>query len=118
MDMWYKMAGNHNSGRKKDPMSEYSRMGKKTLYIRQTKNLKGEWTDDPLFQWFKRIHGSLWQKQLRTWMRMDVERIKQKNYWQCGCPNQGVQGNYIPNRMPKCPTCGSWKNELAKLRYE
>jgi len=112
------MVGNHNSGRKKDPMSEYSRMGKKTLYIRQTKNLKGEWTDDPLFQWFKRIHGSLWQKQLRTWMRMDVERVKQKNYWQCGCPNKGVQGNYIPNRIPKCPTCNSWKNELAKLRYE
>jgi hypothetical protein len=45
MHMCDKMVGNHNSGRKKDPLSEYSRMGKKTLYIKQTKNVKGDWVD-------------------------------------------------------------------------
>ena len=112
------MAGNKNSGRKKDPMSEYSRMGKKTFYIKQTKNLKDEWVDDPIFQWFKRKHGALWQKQLRAWMKLDVDRWKIKMWWQCKCPNTGIMGNYIPTRIPKCPTCGEWHNEITRLRYE
>ncbi len=118
MHMCEIMAGNHNSGRKKDPLSDRKRLAKKTLYINQTKNLSGDWVDDPIFQWFKRIHGSLWQKQLRTWMRMDVTRVKTEKYWQCKCANTGIAGNYIPNRTPRCPTCKEWKNDLAKLRYE
>ena len=113
-----KMVGNKNSGRKKDPMSEYSRMGKKTLYIKQTKNLKGDWVADTIFQWFRRKHGALWQKQLRAWMKLDVDRWKTKSWWQCKCPNTGVMGNYIPNRIPKCPNCNEWHNEIDKLRYE
>jgi len=118
MHMWCKMVGNKNSGRKKDPLTEYSRMGKKTFYVRQTKNLKNEWVDDPVFQWFKRIHGSLWQKQIRAWMIADVKRVKQTKYWRCKCPNTGILGNYVPNRVVKCPRCFEWQNELTQLRYE
>ena len=47
--MWYNMAGNKNSGRKKDPLTDYIRMGKKTLYIRQTMSRDtGNWIDDPI----------------------------------------------------------------------
>ena len=112
-----KMAGNRNSGRKKDPMSEYTRLAKKTFYIRQTKNLSGEWVDDPIFQWFKRHHGALWQKQLRAWMRIDVKQYKIDKYWQCKCPNTGITGNWVSNRIPQCVNCEQWKNDLAKLRY-
>ena len=112
------MVGNHNSGRKKDPMTENYRMGKKTFYIKQTKNIKGQWVDHPDFQWFKRKHGSLWQKQLRAWMRLDVKHWKEKSYWQCKCPNEGIMGNYIPKRTVQCPICDSWQNEIIKLRYE
>ena len=112
-----KMVGNLNSGRKKDPESDYTRMGKKTFYVRQTKNLKDEWVDDTTFQWFKKKHGNLWQKQIRTWMYLDVTRFKEEKHWQCKCPNTGVLGNYIPNRQPRCASCLEWKSELAKLRY-
>ena len=113
-----KMVGNLNSGRKKDPNTEYSRMGKKTFYVRQTKNLKNEWIDDPVFQWFKKKHGALWQKQIRAWMNLDVKNYKETKYWQCQCPNTGIMGNYIHNRQPRCASCLSWKNELARLRFE
>ena len=113
-----KMVGNHNSGRKKDPNTENYRLAKKTFYIKQKKNQKGEWVDDTIFQWFKRKHGTDWQKQLKAWMRVDVKHWKTHSFWQCKCPNTGVMGNYIPNRIPQCPRCKAWHNEIERLRYE
>jgi len=113
------MVGNHNSGRKKDPMTENYRMGKKTFYIKQKKSPSGLWTDDPIFQWFKRKHGSLWQKQIREWIRQDVKAYKKKSFWRCvSCPNTGLLGNYISNKQIRCQQCGAWKNEITRLKYE
>jgi len=111
------MVGNHNSGRKKDPNTENYRMGKKTFYIKQKKNTKGEWVDDPNFQWFKRKHGSNWQKQLKAWMLLDVRQWKENAHWRCKCPNEGIMGNYIPKRTPQCPICDAWQNEIIRLRH-
>jgi hypothetical protein len=113
------MVGNHNSGRKKSTDSEYYRMGKKTFYIKQKKNKTGTWVDDPIFQWFKRKHGSLWQAQVRQWMKLDVESYKREKFWRCvKCPNTGLLGNYISRKQPRCHQCGAWKNEITRLRYE
>ncbi len=118
MHMWYKMAGNQNSGRKKDPMSEYSRMGKKTLYIRQTTKNGKDWVDDPIFQWFKRHHGKHWQTMVRQYMKWDVSSWREKSFWRCTkCPNTGLLGNYVSRKQPKCPTCGQWQNDIMKMRY-
>ena len=106
------------SGRKADPLTEYRRYGKKTLYIRQTKNQKGEWVDDPTFQWFKMHYGSRWQDVIRSFMRRSVMEIKETKYWQCNkCPNVGMLGNYHHNRVPKCPKCGQFKNKLMERYY-
>ena len=114
-----KMVGNHNSGRKRDPNTENYRMGKKTFYIKQKKNIKGGWVDDPYFQWFKRKHGSLWQKQLRQWMKLDVDAWREKSFCRCNkCPNTGLQGNYVSRKSPRCQQCGAWQNEIIRLRYE
>jgi len=113
------MVGNHNSGRKKDPNTENYRMGKKTFYIKQKKSISGKWTDDPYFQWFKRKHGSLWQKQLRQWMKLDVDAWREKSFWRCNkCPNTGLLGNYVSRKSPRCQQCGVWQNEITRLRYE
>jgi len=113
------MVGNHNSGRKKDPNTENYRMGKKTFYIKQKKNLKDQWVDDPYFQWFKRKHGSLWQKQLRQWMKLDVDAWREKRFWRCNkCPNTGLLGNYVSRKSPRCQQCGAWQNEIIRLRYK
>ena len=113
------MVGNHNSGRKKDPNTENYRMGKKTFYIKQKKSTSGKWTDDPYFQWFKRKHGSLWQKQLRQWMKLDVDSWREKSFWRCvNCPNTGLLGNYVSRKSPRCQQCGAWQNEITRLRYE
>tara|TARA_R100000781_G_C4078808_1_gene127000 strand:- start:269 stop:619 length:351 start_codon:yes stop_codon:yes gene_type:complete len=112
------MVGNKNSGRKKDPVSDYIRMGKKTLYIRQTQSSDtGKWIDDPVFTWFKRHHGAKWQSQVREFMRLDVEQYKREHFWRCLCPNHGLLGNYIPNRVPKCHICGRWKNKITELQH-
>ena len=112
------MVGNKNSGRKKDPVSDYIRMGKKTLYIRQTQNSDtGKWIDDPVFTWFKRHHGAKWQSQVREFMRLDVAHYKREHFWRCKCPNHGLLGNYIPNRVPKCHICNTWKNKITELQH-
>ena len=119
MHMCDKMVGNQNSGRKKDPMSEYSRMGKKTLYIRQTTKDCKNWIDDTMFQWFKRHHGKHWQTMIRQYMKWDVQNWGEKSFWQCiKCPNTGLLGNYVSRKQPKCPQCGHWQNEIMRLRYE
>jgi hypothetical protein len=112
-----KMAGNRNSGRKKDPLSDCTRLAKKTFYVRQTLSPSGKWVDDKWFQWFKIHHGAGWQNQIRRWMRMDAEAYRPKKYWQCHCPNVGVMGNWVSRRVPQCPRCKQWVNDLAKLRY-
>ena len=113
------MVGNHNSGRKKSTDSEYYRMGKKTFYNKQKKNIKGKWVDDPIFQWFKRKHGSGWQEQVREWMYLDVKAYKRDKFWRCvACPNTGLLGNYVSRKQPRCQQCGAWKNEITRLRYE
>ena len=93
------MVGNKNSGRKKDPVSDYIRMGKKTLYIRQTQS------------------SDTGKSQVREFMRLDVEHYKRESFWRCKCPNNGLLGNYIPNRLPKCHICGSWKNKIVQLQH-
>ena len=114
-----KMVGNHNSGRKKSTDSEYYRMGKKTFYVKQKKNKKGKWVDDPLFQWFKRKHGSGWQEQVREWMYLDVKAYKRDKFWRCVTwPNTGLLGNYVSTKQPRCQQCGAWRNEITRLRYE
>ena len=119
MHMWCKMVGNKNSGRKKDPLTDYIRMGKKTLYIRQTMSRDtGNWIDDPIFQWFKRHHGAQWQAQVREFMRQDVEHYKTHHFWRCKCPNVGLLGNHVPNKLPKCHICNSWRRQIDKLRYD
>ena len=112
------MVGNHNSGRKKSQNSEDIRMGKKTLYIKQKLNRDtGKWIDDPIFTWFKRHHGAKWQSQVREFMRLDVEHYKREQFWRCKCPNHGLLGNYIPNRIPKCHICSTWKNKITELQH-
>tara|TARA_Y100001938_G_C8060502_1_gene416936 strand:+ start:978 stop:1328 length:351 start_codon:yes stop_codon:yes gene_type:complete len=112
------MVGNKNSGRKKDPVSDYIRMGKKTLYIRQTQSSDtGKWIDDPVFTWFKRHHGAKWQSQVREFMRLDVAHYKREHFWRCKCPNNGLLGNYVPNRVGKCHICNTWKNKITELQH-
>ena len=118
MHMCEKMVGNQNSGRKKDPGTEYYRMGKKTFYVRQTKNLKGDWIDDPMFVWFKRHHGSDWQTMVRQYMKWDVQNWREKSFWRCKCPNTGLLGNYVSRKQPRCVNCKQWQNEICRLRYE
>ena len=113
-----RMVGNHNSGRKKTQDSENVRMGKKTLYIRQTYNEKtGKWIDDPIFQWFKRHHGAAWQSQVRDFMAEDVYHWKRTAFWRCKCFAVGLLGNYVPNKVPKCHICDTWKNKISKLQH-
>ena len=50
-------------------------------------------------------------------MRIDVKQYKIDKYWQCKCPNKGITGNWVSNRIPQCVNCEQWKNDLAKLRY-
>ena len=70
--------------------------------------------DDPIFTWFKRHHGARWQSQVREFMRLDVEHYKREQFWRCKCPNNGLLGNYIPNRLPKCHICNTWKINKTK----
>ncbi len=112
------MVGNHNSGRKKSQDSENTRMGKKTLYIKQEYNQNtGTWIDDPVFTWFKRHHGAQWQTQVRDFMREDVKYYKRISFWQCKCRNHGLLGNYVPNRVPKCHICNTWKNKMSQRQH-
>lgn len=112
------MVGNHNSGRKKTQNSEDTRMGKKTLYIKQKLNHDtGTWIDDPVFTWFKRHHGAQWQTQVRDFMREDVKYYKRMSFWQCKCSNHGLLGNYVPNRVPKCHICNTWKNKISQRQH-
>jgi len=113
-----KMVGNHNSGRKKSNNSDYYRMGKKTLYIKQKKNTQGKWVDDLYFQWFKRHHGKDWQTMVRQYMKWDVDNWREKSFWRCTkCPNTGLLGNYVSRKQPNCPKCGEWQNQIMKIRY-
>ena len=111
------MAGNHNSGRKPDPLAGQIRHKKITFYVKEYHNYKG-WKLDPIFLWFKRHHGARWQEKVRSWMYNDVAEWKLTRHWRCECPNEGTFGNYMHQRQPKCHTCGTWKNEAVRRIHE
>jgi len=112
-----KMVGNHNSGRKPDPLAGQTRHKKITFYVKEYQDFQG-WKLDPIFVWFKRHHGARWQEKLRQYMYNDVKHWKIHEFWRCECPNVGTLGNYNHNQTPKCHKCGTWKNTAMRRIHE
>jgi len=111
--MCEKMVGNHNSGRKPDPLAGQTRHKKITFYVKETGGKL-----DPIFVWFKRHHGASWQKNVRQYMYNDVKAWKLHRFWRCECDNIGVLGNYVHAQTPKCHRCDTWKNEAVRRIHE
>ena len=111
------MVGNHNSGRKPDPLAAQTRHKKITFYVKEYWDFDG-WKLDTTFVWFKRHHGARWQEKLRQYMYNDVKEWKIYGFWRCECPNTGTLGNYMLNQTPKCHRCGTWKNEMQRRIHE
>tara|TARA_Y100001970_G_scaffold252934_1_gene327141 strand:+ start:2702 stop:3124 length:423 start_codon:yes stop_codon:yes gene_type:complete len=114
------MVGNHKSGRKPNPEGSLERSKKYTFYVKEyaTTNSSGNiigWTEDPYFQWFKRHHGSNWQKMVRAYMRWDVERWKKKSWWRCKCEPIGILQNWKHVQQRKCLACGSYYRNADRI---
>ena len=103
------------SGRKPDPLAGHLRNKKISFYIKEHKNGK-EWIEDKYFVFFKRKHGSSWQKMLRRYMKSDATAFVSK-HWPCSCSPLHWK-NKKHWRQEKCHTCGEYRDEYSRRMYE
>ena len=103
------------SGRKPNPYGEQSRNKKISFYVKENRFGDG-WIEDQDFHWFKRHHGSEWQKVIRRFMRTDAFTFRDK-HWPCNCPRLNYQ-NLRHWREAKCFRCNSYKSENARRQHE